>query len=69
MKEEKLNTDLSVEKLDLSEMEELEGGVRHNGCIVSNGKCNGEGTGCGVCNGKCNLKENTGTSGELVEQP
>lgn len=35
MKEEKLNADLSVEKLDLSEMEELEGGVRHNGCIVS----------------------------------
>ena len=55
MKEEKSNADLSVEKLDLSEMEELEGGVRHNGCIVSNGKCN--------------LKENTGTSGELVEQP
>ena len=69
MKEEKLNADLSVEKLDLSEMEELEGGVRHNGCIVSNGKCNGEGTGCGVCHGNCNLKENTGTSGELVEQP
>lgn len=57
---ERENDDLSVEKLDFSEMEELEGGK--TGCTITNGKCNGDGAGCVLTNGKCNLTGTTTTT-------
>ena len=43
--------DCGNEKLDFSELEEIQGGV--NGCGITNGKCEGPDAGCGLCNGDC----------------
>ena len=69
------NEDLSTERLDFSEMENVEGGKK-TGCEITNGKCTGEGSGCGITNGKCGVTTvpsvpttSTSDSSETVIQP